>query len=164
MTLRARIAPEHAAAAVAATLLARLTAELEAVLDASEWLGTARADCTVGGGDLSEACRAALRSVLAAEAVENAAKCAAQAMRKLLTEALEAGPGIVRTSSHTASTGKARRKVIITGTVPPEWLIAPPPKPDTERIAQALDKGPLPFATLSNGGEPVLSIRTRSKS
>lgn len=121
-----------------------------------------QAEVREDGGEFLDACQAALRAVLAVEGLEKVAEAVKDDLRTLLAGALEMGPGIVRSETHTASIGSAKRSVIITGDVPEIWMSSPKPTPDKRRIGEVLDKGQtLPFATLSNGGAPVLTIKTR---
>lgn len=147
----------------AARLRADALARLAPLAGPVRHLADLQRDLREAEGDYTETCQDVLRAVLAVEAAEDAAKAAREALRALLTDALDMGPGIVRTDTHTASVGKGRRAVVITGDVPPEWLVQPPPRPDKERIREALERSEaLAFATLAGGnGEPLLTIRAR---
>jgi hypothetical protein len=102
--------------------------------------------------------------ILALEALEEAAKRAETAMRAVLAETMwSTGATTFRTEAHTVSAKEATRRVVITGQVPPELMVPQPPKPDLDGIKQRLRDGRLDFAELSNGGPPVLQIRTRER-
>lgn len=145
-------------------LRADLAAAIKPLAPAVRGIQGVQAELREGDGEFLGVCQVALRAVLAVEALEAVAEGVKDDLRALLAGALEIGPGIVRSETHTASIGEAPRGVVITGEVPDTWMSAPKPTPDKRRIAEALKRGQaLPFATLSNGGAPVLAIKARKE-
>lgn len=117
------------------------------------------------GNDIIAEMRATISFIVALEAAELVLATAAKSVRAALVVSMEdTGSPAIQTEFHTASTKRAPRSVVITGTVPDAMMapIEPPkPKPDLSAIKAALKGGPLPYAHLSNGGAAVLAITTR---
>ena len=145
-------------------LVTRIAACKPAVIAAINALRGPMAGLT-GDADLSDAMRAAAETVLAAEALEDAAKALAATARATLAETMDAtGATGFRISHHTVSVSEPKRGVLITGDVPAEFLRQPPPAPDKHALHKALSAGiTVPGATLSNGGAPTLTFRQIKK-
>jgi hypothetical protein len=120
------------------------------------------------GDNIIAVYRATIDLILACEAAETAFADAVAGARAALAASMEScGAGTIQTATHSAALKAGARRVMITGTVPPEMLKTPePPKPrpDLDLIKAALKNGPLEYAHLSNGGEQVLAITSRKQS
>jgi hypothetical protein len=115
-------------------------------------------------GDLIPVMGAIAGLILACEALQAAGKQAETELRTTLAKSMSLGATTVRTESLTISLKEGARRVVLTGTVPPEFLIPQEPKPDIKAIGDTLRKGEaLDWATLSNGGEQSLQIRVREE-
>lgn len=105
-------------------------------------------------------------AIVALEAAATTAEAAAKELRAALLELMvETGAPSLATATHIISTSEPR-KVVITdeSLIPPTFMRARDPVPDTQAIRAAMEKGgTCPGATLTNGA-PVLTIRARRTS
>lgn len=109
--------------------------------------------------DMTRAIAGLIPIITAAETAQTAAKDAERDTRALLLDALESTTGVVRCGALQAAVASGARSVLITdeALIPPEMMRS---APDKAAIAKALKDGPVPGATLSNGGGPTLRITT----
>jgi hypothetical protein len=109
--------------------------------------------------DMMRAIAGLIPIITAAETAQAAAKDAERDIRALLLDALEQTSGVIRCGALQAAVASGARSVLITdeALIPPKMMRS---APDKAAIAKALKDGPVPGATLSNGGGPTLRITT----
>jgi len=113
--------------------------------------------------DLVPVMQAAVQMILACEVMQETAKAAETAARQALAEAMSLGCTTIQAGAHTASLRDAPQTAVVThlADLPVEFLTTPSPRPDLPAIRKALLKGPVPGATLSNGGAATVQIRSK---
>ena len=109
--------------------------------------------------------------IVAAEALEDAAKHAQSVLRGHLAESMERdGVTGFETQFHQVTRRKANQVALITdekavAAAHPELMTTPEPKPDRTEIARRLRKGErIQGAELTNGGAPVLVLSAKKGS
>jgi hypothetical protein len=113
--------------------------------------------------DLLDVLRSAGNIVLAAEAIVAASKHVEATARAALAQTLmDTGACSIRSATHTFSASPGRQSVTVTSAadVPMHLLHQPPPSPDKVKILRLLKAGEaVPGCELSNGGQPILTVR-----
>nr|WP_321985369.1 siphovirus Gp157 family protein [uncultured Lichenicoccus sp.] len=106
--------------------------------------------------------------IIAAEAIEDAAKHAKAVLRERLGESMERdGVTGFETAHHQITRRKANQVALITdekalAAQHPELMTTPEPRPDRTEIARRLRKGDrIQGAELTNGGAPVVVISAK---
>jgi hypothetical protein len=105
------------------------------------------------------------RALVHAEAHITHAEHHAKQLREKLTEVMvETGAPSFSIGSHTIGTQETRRvRITDEAAVPLSFMVRPAPKPDTQAIKNAIEKGATVAGAELSNGSPSLFVRARSK-
>lgn len=118
---------------------------------------------TTAASDLTDALRAAIALIVAAETLEDKAEQTAKTLRMRLAQTMsETGAPAIRGEYHSAHLLTAPDRVWVQeeSLVPPELIVQPPPKPDLAEIGKRLRAGDrVGGCVLAGNKEPRLVLR-----